>query len=694
MGKIVIPKNSASLEEVMGAMQIYYDTNDWLQNSDFIQTYKDRIGIIGDDNDSSAYTKKTEIGAYYGFLEWEDINKTQSPRRITPRGKVFLEHYNSNNTEAVHEDIMKSLEDVTFGRNNFACRSCDSDVEPPALFLRAILELGYLTNTEFAYLVYRMEYEGKHYTEILQEIRQIRDNGNKIELPDDARKFSDPKPILMLERWGVLTSQQAGEKRTMIDSSFLEKYRNRIRNLKIYNIDKNVGDENDNLDKQSESADNIFEGFTPWLTSFDNPDYTGKEKYDGYPRALERLVEFMLGKGLITDANLNDKDLAKYLNYKTVYEASEEVREYDKTKLASSAGIAALKKYIKYVEFLNESRPQVSSTFFDYSSTKGKGINKIFYGTPGCGKSYYIEHEILEKENYAKENIIRTTFYQDYSNTDFVGQILPKIVRGKSGEKDTVEYIFNPGPFTLALIQAISNPSQKVALVVEEINRGNAPAIFGDIFQLLDRDDDCISEYGIVNVGVMDYLNNYTFMVDGKEKKYIFSDIKIPGNMYIYATMNTSDQNVYTLDTAFVRRWGKEKIQNSFTKCTFRSASIPGMPNYTWEEFVVGINNCIASHLEDLQVNEDKQIGAYVVKEKFLNESTPEEFAYKVFDYLWSDVAKLDHAILFKPFDTLDKLIAAYKNEGVRVFQSGIFAEKLNVQQPINEPKQEDDSDE
>ena len=95
-----------------------------------------------------------------------------------------------------------------------------------------------------------------------------------------------------------------------------------------------------------------------------------------------------------------------------------------------------------------------------------------------------------------------------------------------------------------------------------------------------------------------------------------------------------------------------------------------------------------------MQVNEDKQIGAYFVKEKFLNESTPEEFAYKVFDYLWSDVAKLDHAILFKPFDTLDKLIAAYKNEGVKVFQGGIFAEKLNVQQPMNEPKQEDDSDE
>lgn len=344
----------------------------------------------------------------------------------------------------------------------------------------------------------------------------------------------------------------------------------------------------------------------------------------------------------------------------------------------------------------------IEPTIFDHSTIKGKGINKIFYGTPGCGKSYYIEHDILGKDkdtkkyvgDYKEENIIRTTFYQDYSNTDFVGQILPKIVKGKNGEKDTVEYIFNPGPFTLALIQAISNPTEKVALVVEEINRGNAPAIFGDIFQLLDRDDDCISEYGIVNVGVMDYLNNYTFKVADEDKRYIFKDIKIPGNMYIYATMNTSDQNVYTLDTAFVRRWGKEKIQNSFTKCKFSGIPVPGMLDYTWKDFVTGINNCIASHLEDLQVNEDKQIGAFFVKEKFLKEATAEEFAYKVFDYLWSDVAKLDHGIFFRPFDTLDKLIAAYKSEGVKVFQSGLFAEKLAISQQINELSQDDDSDE
>lgn len=324
-----------------------------------------------------------------------------------------------------------------------------------------------------------------------------------------------------------------------------------------------------------------------------------------------------------------------------------------------------------------------SATAFDFNAVKGTAVNKIFFGTPGCGKSYHIEHNLLGKNpntkmyagDYQKENIVRTTFYQDYSNTDFVGQILPKIEKDEKSGKETVRYIFNPGPFTLALIQAISHPTEKVALVIEEINRGNAPAIFGDIFQLLDRDEHSISEYGIVNVGLMDYLNSYEFKVSGEKKRYTFSEIKIPGNLDIFATMNTSDQNVYTLDTAFVRRWDREKIKNSFAKCNFKATKIPGM-DYTWQEFVEAINTCIASHLEDLQVNEDKQIGAFFVKESLLSGSA-EKFAYKVFDYLWNDVAKLDHGIFFNHYDTLDALIAAYVEKGVAVFKPGIFKEKV-----------------
>lgn len=313
----------------------------------------------------------------------------------------------------------------------------------------------------------------------------------------------------------------------------------------------------------------------------------------------------------------------------------------------------------------------------DYDEIEQRLVNDIsasqiiYFGVPGCGKSYYIEHEILAKENYLKENIIRTTFYQDYSNTDFVGQILPKVTKDETG-KDIVEYVFNPGPFTLALIQAFKNPEQKVALVVEEINRGNAPAIFGDIFQLLDRDANGESEYGIINVGIMDYLKSQEIDVGG--------DIRLPGNLSIFATMNTSDQNVFTLDTAFTRRWKKERIPNVFKDgIKIAGMFVPGMQNVTWKEFVEKINGYIKFKIEDLQVNEDKQLGVFFVKEDSLveesgteTESQKRSFANKVLEYLWEDVSKFDHQIIFRSdYKTFEDLSEAYVN-GKPVFNEQI----------------------
>lgn len=333
------------------------------------------------------------------------------------------------------------------------------------------------------------------------------------------------------------------------------------------------------------------------------------------------------------------------------------------------------------VHFVDTSNTQTN--IFDYNTTKGSSECKILFGIPSCGKSYHIDYKILGKDkdtkeycgNYKKENIIRTTFFQDYSNTDFIGQILPKVTKNENGDS-VVEYSFNPGPFTLALIQAIKNPTKKVALVIEEINRGNAPAIFGDIFQLLDRDDGSISQYGIINVGIIDYLNSLNFDVDGENVNYIFNEIKIPGNMDIFATMNTSDQNVYTLDTAFTRRWAKERIPNDFgDNEEIKNKAVPGMNEYTWSEFVESINSYIDDHLDDLQINEDKKIGAFFVGLTTLD--NVDEFAYKVLDYLWSDVSKLDHNVVFNNYKTFESLIKDYKSKGVKVFRPNIFEEKV-----------------
>lgn len=308
---------------------------------------------------------------------------------------------------------------------------------------------------------------------------------------------------------------------------------------------------------------------------------------------------------------------------------------------------------------------------FDFSSSTIKdGQNLIVYGTPGCGKSYYVQNTLLK--GWPTNNYIRTTFFQDYTNTDFVGQILPVV------EGDRVTYKFNPGPFTLALEQAIRKPNERIALVIEELNRGSAASIFGDIFQLLDRKEG-VSEYAITNVNIINYLK------EKFEGIYTFDSIRLPSNLSIFATMNTSDQNVFTLDTAFKRRWKFKKLLNKFeADHKFKNKYIPGplgKADYTWEEVVNAINDYILEVSNGLN-SEDKQIGVYFIDEKGMRQekttlSTPEEidaFAYKVFEYLWDDVAKFDRTKWFEDnIKSLDQLVEEYKKSGIEVFDYEIF---------------------
>lgn len=170
------------------------------------------------------------------------------------------------------------------------------------------------------------------------------------------------------------------------------------------------------------------------------------------------------------------------------------------------------------------------------------GVNVLLYGVPGCGKS----HEIKTKYCNDKKYMERVVFHPDYTYSDFVGQILPKT------DGVTISYPFTEGSFTTILRKAIHDPGHMYYLVIEEINRGNAPAIFGEVFQLLDREDGT-SEYGINNFDIARCVYGA-----GMEEE----EIKIPSNLTILATMNTADQNVFTLDTAFKRRWSLRNIKN------------------------------------------------------------------------------------------------------------------------------------
>lgn len=275
------------------------------------------------------------------------------------------------------------------------------------------------------------------------------------------------------------------------------------------------------------------------------------------------------------------------------------------------------------------------------------GINKIVYGAPGTGKSNGVN------DKYAKgDNFIRVTFHPEYSNSDFVGYIKPSM------NGSNVEYKFEPGPFTRIMKRSLSKTDEMFTIIIEELNRANAPGVFGDIFQLLDRYDSTgKSKYTVYNADIAKY-------VFGDEDK----QISLPPNLNIIATMNTSDQNVFTMDTAFKRRWKFEYLPIKFESThSFAHENIP-MTTISWQKFVEKFNEFIMNaKASGYFVSEDKQIGPYFVSKSELLDL--DLFANKVLLYIWDDVVKVNKQIIFNSsINTFADLVEQFKVDPLSVF--------------------------
>lgn len=302
------------------------------------------------------------------------------------------------------------------------------------------------------------------------------------------------------------------------------------------------------------------------------------------------------------------------------------------------------------------------------ASTSKEKYNRIVFGAPGTGKSHRLNEEA--KKSFADANSERVTFYATYSYAQFVGTYKP-VMKGE-GANEKIAYQFVPGPFLRTLVKALNRPEENFLLIIEEINRANAAAVFGDVFQLLDRGVDGVSEYSIAaSEDVKKYLEK-VLTEGGKQTLAKLSGsmdmLKIPANLYLWATMNSADQGVFPLDTAFKRRWSFEYIGIDDGEDDAANLTIAGggTGGYEWKKLRKFLNGLLTEY----GVNEDKLMGPFFLKDA-------SEFGSKVLMYLWEDAARMCRRAFFgEKIKTYSDLLKGWQKKGV-----GIFKEQKSVRE-------------
>lgn len=334
--------------------------------------------------------------------------------------------------------------------------------------------------------------------------------------------------------------------------------------------------------------------------------------------------------------------------------------------------------YIKD-EDRTEVEEEIMDLIFNTSLTTKYERNRIVFGAPGTGKSHKLKEDCEEMMNNSNGSFERVTFHPEYSYSQFVGTYKP--VMGDDGE--TIKYSYVPGPFMRMYVEALKsgrteNP-QPHLLLIEEINRAKVVAVFGDVFQLLDRDDDGVSEYEIqASEDIRKYLAKE---LGGSPENY--KRIRIPNNMFIWATMNSADQGVFPMDTAFKRRWNfeylgidenEEKIKG-IGKIMLAGTDEP----IEWNRLRKAINAKMSS--SDFKINEDKLMGPFFLSKKVVasdenrmiidKEEFIKAFKSKVIMYLYEDAVKQGKHRFFEGCPDTGKYSAvcdAFDTMGIAIF--------------------------
>lgn len=402
-----------------------------------------------------------------------------------------------------------------------------------------------------------------------------------------------------------------------------------------------------------------------------------------------------------------------------------ELSDIDKYEYGYNATLTAMAKMVLAPknELVRKGNPAESSRTENHL-LKTTGLQQIYYGAPGTGKSKTI------KDLTFGESVIRTTFHPDSDYASFVGTYKPiteevdlrdcngkKVIDDDTKEvvkEERIAYKFIPQAFLEAYVKAWKKlgSSKKQYLIIEEINRGNCAQIFGDLFQLLDRNEYGFSDYPIVaDKDMQKYLEKEFAgweITNKDEINQLYGEanmvnlimkgerLVLPSNLYIWATMNTSDQSLFPIDSAFKRRWdwkyvpireGRDKETNAPLNWYINT----GDKQYKWWSFISKVNELIGS----LTNSEDKKLGYFFCKAKD-GEIDADLFVSKVIFYLWNDVFK-DYGFDDKDFQDEEGKILSFDRfyedvngvTNVNVANVELFLENLGVDEFISDDEEE-----
>ena len=636
MEKLVFPRHIGELKYIIPAIQVYAENGSWVSNSDYIEKEFAILKANGVEsvmkNDKTDYTKDAELPRYFGFIERQIPGDPKSDCRITDLGKNFYKAYKNGDSNNILETLMLAFEQCTFGKNNEGCPSSDCHLEAPNILLIASYILDGVSRQEFAGILYEMLNNNAPIVNALTIVKVCRDTEKKIANTVSA----DNKIVPFLISLNFLEDKNGY---IHLSSSVKSKYAERITRLPTTN-----------------DLVNIF-------PKLEEPNSADAKKLN----SIQKIIFGAPGTGKSHQLEEDCKNI--FCDSATSIEAHfiDELKNKPEDEKNESVWLRHIG--IKYASFIyNLSKENSNELLQERWSIEQKFLIKL-KNTAKAIVDY--GHIISNSAGEIGKRYERVTFHPNYSHAQFVGTYKP-VQNPEKGKESEILYKYVTGPFMRILVKALQHPEQDFLLVIEEINRANVAAVFGDAFQLLDRKNG-VSEYPIAaSEDIKKYLKDNG--IDDCE------ELRIPNNMYIWATMNSADQGVFPMDTAFKRRWEFEYIGIDDNAEKVANYEIPigrqgdkAKWKVKWDELRRSINDKLIS----LGINEDKLLGPYFLSESVLESAMDKgidfvkSFESKVLMYLFEDAAKMKVRQLFKI--TSEKYIYSevckeFEEKGVKVF--------------------------